>query len=62
MAGRPCNPGSDLKRLWQTLLPGTPFPQCGVPENSDAPVNDSLATGSDWKDPSAARPNAGRDR
>jgi hypothetical protein len=31
MAGRPCNPNSDLKRLWQTLLPGTPFPQCGVP-------------------------------
>jgi hypothetical protein len=30
MAGRPCNPNSDLKRLWQLLLPLAPFPQCGT--------------------------------
>jgi len=36
MAGRPCNPNTDLKRFWQTLLRGTPFPACGVPGNSDA--------------------------
>jgi len=35
MAGRPCNPDSDLKRLWRTLLPGTPFPQCGVPAQAN---------------------------
>lgn len=31
MAGRPCNPNGDLKRLWQLLLPDAPFPQCGTP-------------------------------
>jgi hypothetical protein len=37
MSGRPCNPGSDLRQLWQTLLRGTPFPQCGEPEPQDTP-------------------------
>ena len=36
MSGRPCNPGSDLRQLWQALLGNTPFPQCGVPEQQDA--------------------------
>jgi hypothetical protein len=34
MTGRPCNPDSDLKGLWRTLL-GTPFPVCGIAEDSD---------------------------
>jgi hypothetical protein len=34
MSGRPCNPGSDLRALWQTLLGDTPFPQCGVPDKA----------------------------
>jgi hypothetical protein len=34
MVGRPCNPDSDLKGLWRTLL-GTPFPACGIAEDSD---------------------------
>jgi hypothetical protein len=40
MSGRPCNPGSDLRQLWQMLLGNTPFPQCGVSEkqeNGDTP-------------------------
>jgi len=36
MSGRPCNPGSDLRALWRTLLGNTPIPQCGVPEPQDA--------------------------
>ena len=36
MSGRPCNPGSDLRALWRTLLGNTPMPQCGVPEPQDA--------------------------
>jgi len=36
MAGRPCNPGSDLHGLWRLLLPGTAFPACGAAENSGA--------------------------
>jgi hypothetical protein len=36
MTGRPCNPNSDLKRLWQLLLPGTPFPRCGTPAETGA--------------------------
>ena len=35
MAGRPCNPGSDLHGLWRLLLPGTAFPACGVAQGSD---------------------------
>jgi len=35
MSGRPCNPSSDLRQLWQTLLGNTPFPQCGVPDQPD---------------------------
>jgi hypothetical protein len=40
MAGRPCNPNDDLMRLWQSLLPGTPFPQCGIPAGTGAADND----------------------
>ncbi|MFZ1921451.1 MAG: hypothetical protein WBD53_19950 [Xanthobacteraceae bacterium] len=32
MTGRPCRPGEDLKGLWRMLLPGTPFPACGLPD------------------------------
>jgi hypothetical protein len=35
MAGRPCNPNSDLKRLWLFLLPDTPFPQCRLSAEAD---------------------------
>src|SRR5579863_5238366 len=38
MAERPCIPGEDLKGLWRALLPGTPFPACGVPQESTAEV------------------------
>jgi hypothetical protein len=34
MSGRPCNPGSDLRALWQTLLGDIAFPQCGVPDQA----------------------------
>jgi len=43
MADRPCNPGSDLKRLWRTLLPGTPFPQCGATDAAGATHHDDDA-------------------
>jgi hypothetical protein len=36
MANRPCKPDNDMKRLWQTLLPGTPLPSCGVTDESAA--------------------------
>jgi hypothetical protein len=31
MIGRPCRPDADFERLWRMLLPGTPFPACGMP-------------------------------
>ena len=34
MTGRPCKPDSDLKGLWRALL-GTPFPACGIAEDSE---------------------------
>jgi hypothetical protein len=33
MASRPCKPDGDLKGLWRMLL-GTPFPVCGMPEET----------------------------
>ena len=33
MIGRPCRPDADFERLWRTLMPGTPFPACGMPNN-----------------------------
>jgi hypothetical protein len=36
MSGRPCKPDADLKGLWRTLI-GTPFPACGIAEDSDSP-------------------------
>jgi hypothetical protein len=53
MADRPCKPGEDLKRLWRTLLPGTPFPTCGTPEESHDPAGDSA--GAEAKDDNAER-------
>jgi hypothetical protein len=43
MTGRPCNPNSDLKRLWQVLLPGTAFPQCGHGEDPQTPLPEAMA-------------------
>jgi hypothetical protein len=34
MSGRPCNPGSDLRALWQTLLGDMALPQCGTPDQA----------------------------
>jgi hypothetical protein len=44
MAERPCKPGEDLKRLWRTLLPDTPFPACGVPRDSDEIAGDAVGS------------------
>jgi hypothetical protein len=52
MTGRPCRPGEDLKGLWRALLPGTPFPACGVP--TDAADGDA-AGGSDDKNSAPAK-------
>jgi hypothetical protein len=43
MANRPCRADADLKRIWQLLLPDTPFPACGAQENADADASESAA-------------------
>jgi len=30
MINRPCRPDPDLQWIWQTLLPDTPYPSCGL--------------------------------
>jgi hypothetical protein len=52
MANRPCKPDADMKRLWQTLLPGTPMPACGVSKDrieslSDTPAQQTPDTATD---------------
>ena len=44
MIGRPCKPDDDLKGLWRLLL-GTPFPACGMPEETDVAGNESAGSG-----------------
>jgi hypothetical protein len=44
MAGRPCRPDADFRRLWRTLLPGTPFPACGVADGSETEPPAQTAT------------------
>jgi hypothetical protein len=58
MADRPCRPGEDLKRLWRTLLPGTPFPACGVPQQAKDSAVDSTAA---QQEGDAAAPSGKRD-
>jgi hypothetical protein len=55
MTGRPCNPDSDLKGLWRTLL-GTPFPACGIAEDDDAVRGDVAKAEQHAKD--GAEPSA----
>jgi hypothetical protein len=61
MASRPCKPDADLKRLWQVLLPSTPFPACGAPEKPEKPEKFDFAAdhtagrGPDDAETSAAR-------
>ena len=41
MTNRPCNPDSDLKRLWQMLMPGTAMPSCGTTQGNTGGDNDN---------------------
>ena len=43
MATRPCKPGADVKRIWQLLLPDTPFPACGAQEPTGADARDHIS-------------------
>ena len=56
MIDRPCKPDADLKRLWQILLPSTPFPACGPPANSSAPAGDNARPATELID--AATPHS----
>jgi hypothetical protein len=40
MPNRPCKTDADLKRLWQTLLPGVAMPACGVADGDKADAAD----------------------
>jgi hypothetical protein len=55
MADRTCKPDADFKRLWRTLLPGTPFPACGTTEEFDATPAGDIETAKSPRD--AAEPN-----
>jgi hypothetical protein len=43
MTNRPCKPDGDLKKLWQTLMPGTPMPACGTAEDDAPPERENAA-------------------
>jgi hypothetical protein len=58
MASRPCRPDPDLKRIWQTLLPGTPFPGCGVPEPTDAAAGETVKAAVKLRDDPASPAHA----
>jgi hypothetical protein len=50
MTDRPCKPGADLKGIWQMLLPGTPFPACGISENPEFTASQPVETPSELPD------------
>ena len=41
MATRPCRADADVKRIWQWLLPDTPFPACGAQEDAGMAASES---------------------
>jgi hypothetical protein len=43
MANRPCKPDGDLKKLWQTLMPGVAMPACGTAEDEAARDRENAA-------------------
>jgi hypothetical protein len=50
MTTRPCKPDADLKRIWQTLLPGMPFPACGTADDADAAASDRVQPATESRD------------
>ena len=58
MANRPCKPDADFKRLWQTLLPDTPMPACGVAKDPDAAAtpNENAEPAKDLPDEKMRKP------
>jgi hypothetical protein len=63
MANRPCKPGDDVKRIWQLLLPGTPFPACGTQEDNAVDARDSVVPANELQADAIRRagPRARRD-
>lgn len=59
MANRPCKPGTDVKQIWQLLLPDTPFPACGTQEDKAAEERHGAAP-DDESRPDAARRDSPR--
>jgi hypothetical protein len=55
MANRPCKPDGDLKKLWQTLMPGVAMPACGTAED-DAPSERENAAPHDQEQNQATTP------
>ena len=60
MSGRPCNPGSDFKRLWQAFFGNTPMPQCETP--SDRRAVEEAKTAAADSPPAESEANATRSR
>jgi hypothetical protein len=58
MSGRPCNPGSDFKSLWQVFLRDMPMPQCPAPTDPEAAKDRGAAK----SDPTPAEPKANHTR
>ena len=62
MATRPCRADADVKRIWQLLLPDTPFPACGTQENTDADARENARPANETRAAAAARRNFPRVR
>jgi hypothetical protein len=62
MANRPCRADADVKRIWQLLLPDTPFPACGVPQDTDMAASESAGPVNEKRADAEARPSFPRAR
>jgi hypothetical protein len=56
MATRPCRADADVKRIWQLLLPDTPFPECGAQEDAGMAASESAGPLTETPADAEARP------
>ena len=56
MATRPCRADADVKRIWQLLLPDTPFPACGAQKDAGMAASESAGPLTETPADAEARP------
>ena len=62
MANRPCKPDTDVKRIWQLLMPDTAFPACGTSQAASDDGQDNATPANETRTQAEAPPVVPRAR